>query len=331
MNKRLFLPKSKIVFLLFFNILMSLSSCSFLDEADEDCPEGCHIRFIYDYNMKFADAFSNEVKQVALYVFNENGTFVKVQEDKGDALKESNYFMRLRVDPGKYQLVAWGGLDGESFTPVSLTPGVSTIQDLKVSLNHLNFESNKDLHSLWHGGVVNLTVTGQYQEQVIDLTKDTHRVRVTLQNINGGAISDTAFRFEIIDDNSLMSYDNTLIPNKEITYRPYVTGQNSIDDTITKVFNSYAELHTGRIMADGKSRLKIFKVEDNSVVVDIPLAAYLTMVTEMESHKKEMTPQEYLDRQDEYSFVFFLDDNLSWMKIQIIVNGWTVRFNDTEF
>lgn len=328
MNKRLYNIRSKISnALLLFILIGTFSACSFMEDERTDCPEECHIRFKYDYNMKFADAFSNEVKQVTVYIFDENDRFVKMQTDQGDALKENNYFLKLGVSRGKYHIVAWAGLDGESFTANSLITGKSTLSDLRVALKKINNESKNDLHPLWHGEIKEITVTGVYQEEVVSLVKDTHYVSIVLQQINGTAVSDTAFHFEITDDNSLINYDNNIIPNGDLTYRPYVTKQNSVGD-VQPVTTAYAGIHTSRLMTDSKSRLRITKVQNGDVVVDIPLTAYL-MLTEMEGHQGEMTAQEYLDRQDEYSLVFFLDDNLSWFKTQIIINGWTVRFNSS--
>ncbi len=328
MDKCFYMLRNKIVYALLIVLVGVFSACSIMEDDRTDCPEECHIRFKYDYNMKFANAFANEVKQVALYIFDDKGHFVKFQTDEGKALKADDYYMSLNVAPGKYHLVAWAGLDGESFNAETLTPGVSTLTNLKVALQHINGESNKDLHPLWHGEVSEITVTGQYQEQIVSLVKDTHRVRVMLQNINGVSVDNAAFRFEITDDNSLINYDNSLIPNGRLTYYPYITGQNTVGD-IQSVTTVYAEMHTSRLIAGSQSRLRIIKAEDSSVVIDIPLTAYL-MLTEMEGHKEDMSAQEYLDRQDEYSLVFFLDDNLSWLKIQIIINGWTVRFNSSE-
>ncbi|WP_288326323.1 FimB/Mfa2 family fimbrial subunit, partial [uncultured Phocaeicola sp.] len=43
------------------------TSCdSILDEDDVDCSVEYRVKFKYDYNMKYADAFSREVSSVAL-------------------------------------------------------------------------------------------------------------------------------------------------------------------------------------------------------------------------------------------------------------------------
>ncbi len=44
----------------------------------------------------------------------------------------------------------------------------------------------------------------------------------------------------------------------------------------------------------------------------------------------DMQPQEFLDRQSEWSVVFFLSGDMSWIKTVIKINDWTVRINDSE-
>ena len=55
----------------------SFTSCSnILDEEDVDCSVEYRVKFKYDHNMKFADAFANEVRSVTLYAFDLDGKFV---------------------------------------------------------------------------------------------------------------------------------------------------------------------------------------------------------------------------------------------------------------
>ena len=41
-----------------------------------------------------------------------------------------------------------------------------------------------------------------------------------------------------------------------------------------------------------------------------------------------MDSQEFLDRESEWSMIFFLSPNLEWIKTYIKINDWTVRIND---
>ena len=43
-----------------------------------------------------------------------------------------------------------------------------------------------------------------------------------------------------------------------------------------------------------------------------------------------MTDQDYLDRQDEYSFVFFVDDGMNWLSASIFVNSWRVVLQNVD-
>lgn len=318
----------KIYRILALLVVTILSACSIYDDVSE-CYSGFHIRFKYDYNMKFADAFQNEVNHITLYVFDDKGTFVTSKTETGSVLKDKNYAMELDIPSGKYHLITWAGLSGQSFKLTQPTKSGFTLTDFKVLLNNVNRTSNTSLQSLWHGEIEDITVGTKYEDITISLTKDTKRIRVVLQQINGLQMTDNDFRFEVTDDNSLMDYDNSIIPNGIITYSPYSKGYNTVGDATTTTV-VYAESHTGRLMTESKARLKVFRQSDNSEIIDIPLIDYL-LLTELEGHKESMTPQEYFDRQDEYSLIFFLDDNLSWLKTQIIVNGWTVRFNDGTF
>ena len=43
-----------------------------------------------------------------------------------------------------------------------------------------------------------------------------------------------------------------------------------------------------------------------------------------------MDLQEYLDREDRYSMIFFVDENLTLIRSVIQINGWIIQLNDFE-
>jgi len=76
-----------------FGLMMAVTlgsavvSCdSILDEDDVDCSVEYRVKFKYDYNMKYADAFSREVSSVALYAFDDNGKLVYQKTEAGGVL-----------------------------------------------------------------------------------------------------------------------------------------------------------------------------------------------------------------------------------------------------
>ena len=72
----------------------TMVSCSdILEEEVVDCSVNYRVKFKYDHNMKFADAFANEVRSVTLYAFDQEGKFVYQRTEQGDILGEDGYTM----------------------------------------------------------------------------------------------------------------------------------------------------------------------------------------------------------------------------------------------
>ena len=67
---------------------------------------------------------------------------------------------------------------------------------------------------------------------------------------------------------------------------------------------------------------------EGKTVLSIPFTDYALLVKG--NYNRKMTDQEYLDRQDEYNFIFFLDSNQNWLSASIIVNSWRVVLNNTD-
>ena len=90
---------------------VTMVSCSnILDEEVVDCSVEYRVKFKYDHNMKFADAFANEVRSVTLYAFDQDGKFVYQRTEQGDILGEDGYTMPVEVEAGDYRFVTWAGL-----------------------------------------------------------------------------------------------------------------------------------------------------------------------------------------------------------------------------
>lgn len=322
----------------------AMASCdSVLDHEEGDCTVKYRVRFKYDYNMKFANAFANEVKTVTLYAFDEKGQFIYQKTEEGEMLKTDDYSMQVDIEPGDYHLVAWAGLNDESFSIPLLTPGASDIEELTVKTNRIaktraNGENenlvDKQLSSLWHGeSVQSFTRSGRENIITIDLVKNTNTLRIVLHQMDGVNIDINKFDFAIYDDNGWMNYDNTLLEDDLLTYKPYskssgTTTRAGEDGENTPISVAVAQLSVTRLIADNNPILRITNNETNEVVIQLSLIEYIKLLR-MEEYTN-MSDQEYLDRQDEYSMTFFLDKNMTWLKTQIIINGWTIRLNDTE-
>lgn len=110
-------------------LLLGASACDYIHD-DTLPPCEFRLHYVYDYNMKFADAFQHEVDQVSLFICDDQGTFLRQRQIEGDELKAND--IRLDLPPGTYYLVSWAGLDEGTYQLPQLTPGTSPVEDIRV-------------------------------------------------------------------------------------------------------------------------------------------------------------------------------------------------------
>ena len=324
--------------------MLAASSCKdgLIFDGEGDCGIYYRIRFKYDYNIKFADAFANEVNSVALYVFDENGVLVeKIAATDKEVLSSETFEIPIEIAPGNYTLMAWGGLmDEESFDMLADTQvGKTKREELQVRMHRQYDENGKatvseDLLPLFHGSMP-LEVKdlpGTFTE-TMSLMKNTNVIRILLHEISGHNIDASKFIFEINDDNGLYDWDNTILDDELITYSAWhqSTGSADVDDTdvkaVTSVSVALAELTIGRMRAGDSPVLHIKDRETGEDVFRIPVADYALLVKG--NYRQGMGDQEYLDRQDEYTMTFFLDEG-EWVSSVIYINSWRVVLNNSE-
>lgn len=294
-----------------------MTSC---DSFNEDLPE-CRlfVKFKYDYNMEFADAFHSQVDKVELYVFDKDGKFLFKQTEEGSTLGTGSYLMEVKLPVGQYQFMAWAGAH-DSYDITSLQAGVSSIADLKLQLKREEtLIIDKELEPLWYGEINNVDFTGTTdQTEIINLIKDTNKVRFVFQGSNEDSwgIDVNAYTYEIIESNGYLAHDNSLLGDDNLSFRPYHIEQKNLAAGIV-------ELNTMRFLANRNARFVVTEKATGKKVFNINLTDFLVM-TKIEGHN--MSAQEYLDRESEYKIVFFFADNDPWLVLQININGWTWYF-----
>jgi hypothetical protein len=216
--------------------------------------------------------------------------------------------------------------------------GKTKLQELQVRMHRDHNASGdavveKDLLPLYHGSmeIVVDDVEGTYKH-TMSLMKDTNVVRILLHDISGHEVNADHFIFEIEDSNGLYDWDNTLLEDEQITYKAWYKESVSAE-TETKsraqesVGGALAELTIGRIRAERTTKLRIRSSETGEDIVRLPLTEYALLVKGY--YREGMSNQEYLDRQDEYTLTFFLDEG-EWVSSVIYINSWRVVINNTE-
>lgn len=337
--------------LLFLGLILisgyGLTSCdSFIYDDEGDCDPYYKVRFVYDMNMKFADAFPQEVNELTLYVVdNATGSIVWSTQESGEALKADGYTVDVPVNPGCYTLLAWAG---EGHTTHFEVADANHYKNLQCSLLRERDSAgeahvNHDLNRLYHGRLdaQDFPESQGVHIYTVPLVKNTNDFHIVLQHISGEPVDADAFTYEITDNNGLMDWDNSLMPDEQLHYHAWETrsGVASIvwpgspelkpASRVQSQFSAaVAELTTARMVKGQDMRLTIREKENNETVLSVPVIDYCLLVKGR--YDRVMTDQEYLDRQDDYSMVFFLDSHNRWVNTQIYINSWHVIFNNSE-
>lgn len=86
--------------------LFAFVSCDGLVyDYEGDCSVTYRLKFRYDKNLKWADAFANEVTSVHVYAFDPSGVLVWQQEEQMNPATAEDYSMQLDLPAGNYKLL----------------------------------------------------------------------------------------------------------------------------------------------------------------------------------------------------------------------------------
>ena len=311
-------------------------SCNTIYDDQSDCPRGISLRFVYDYNMEYVNSFHKKGDCLSLFVFDDSGRLVGRYDETGEALRSEDYEMNLSLDEGRYTLLAYGGIACENasfelsgFPSKVLLPSVA---DLRLSLKGDVHESSSSLHPLFYGlNYVDVTGKEDFIRDTVQMVKNTNNFRIILQQASGKPLYSKDFVISISDDNALLDGLNEPLRNGGINYAPWTSGEKLIggsEEDETAVSVAYAELSTSRLTTGTGARLKIARADNGETILNIPLSEYLLLLRS--DLYAEMKAQEFLDRESEWSMIFFLDDGLRWINTRIVINDWVVRINNTD-
>lgn len=64
---------------------------------------------------------------MTLYAFDDNGNLAYQKVEEGEILADGMLCHEIDIDDQQYHLIAWAGLDDQSFAYPLLTPGVSKL------------------------------------------------------------------------------------------------------------------------------------------------------------------------------------------------------------
>ena len=312
-------------------------------EADsgQDCTTYRRVHFVFDMNMLFSDAFAHEVDTVTLYANDASGKIVYTKREAVADIVSRGYMDVNDLPSGTYTFRVWA--TGEDRYDNSYTYGDDIIDRedtarLTVTVNRDNAEVNHDLTPLFFGVTRNVDMTdyqyGGVRETTVYLTKDTNVFRIVLQNLSGANLTPDDFSFYLTDNNGKLDCNNNVIDDEQLTYRAWsvTSGEAGVatgsDNTVTSVSAVVAEITTNRLIKGHDMRLHIINKSDGKEVVNIPVIDYCLLVKG--NYNKNISDQEYLDREDHYDMVFFIDNQHNWLSASIYINSWRVVLQSAD-
>lgn len=257
--------------------LTSLSSC--MKDDITSCPTAkLSLKFDYTYNVKEADAFSAEVKNLNVYVFDKNGKFVDNYTESADKFETGHKMEITDLQAGKYTFVclardkqpaAMGtraeGDDETEFSFTKLTPGISTINDLQEEMGKKNEEESvNDKHfTALYTAQDSLNFDGENDVQgKLSLMKCTKTYRVVMLPFEPDQEGFTAENFdvEIKGSAALLDYKGDKVKPKAITYLPYEKKLVENHSGKTEVEGEYVE----KALVYDLSSSRMFETKDDN-------------------------------------------------------------------
>lgn len=356
--------------------LTTMSSC--IKEDMDDCPPAISkvaLQFDYTYNVKQADAFAAEVKNINVYAFDENGKFFDSYIESREKFETGHTMEITGLKDGKYtfvclardrQVMSRAEDDEMEFSFASLTPGVSTIDDLTERMGKDNGEEIKndkefaalytaktqvDFQRLNQKGNEGTVVTS-----TLSLMKCTKTYRIVLLPYENDQADFKPENFDVRIEGSAawLDHKGEKVKNERITYLPYnmerranydgahtEVNEEPVDQALIYDLSSsrmFERQNDRRVVRDGDKsnyddkRIIITDLRDKDHPIELfnhSLPWFLALCGEKVNQNWD--DQEYLDREDHYVLMFYVSDKRDYNMItKVNVNGWNVNIKDTE-
>nr|WP_287843918.1 FimB/Mfa2 family fimbrial subunit [Prevotella sp.] len=356
--------------------LTTMSSC--IKEDMDDCPPAISkvaLQFDYTYNVKQADAFAAEVKNINVYAFDENGKFFDSYIESREKFETGHTMEITGLKDGKYtfvclardrQVMSRAEDDEMEFSFASLTPGVSTIDDLTERMGKDNGEGIKndkefaalytaktqvDFQRLNQNGNEGTVVTS-----TLSLMKCTKTYRIVLLPYENDQADFKPENFDVRIEGSAawLDHNGEKVKNEGITYLPYnMERRANYDGAHTEVNEEPVDqaliydLSSSRMFERQSDRRAVrdgdkSKYDDKRIIItdlrdkDHPIELFNHSLPWFlalcgEKVNQNWDDQEYLDREDHYVLMFYVSDKRDYNMItKVNVNGWNVNIKDTE-
>lgn len=356
---------------LFVAAVAVMTSCSMMTEDLPECETLVRVSIKYDYNIQRADMFHDHAGMVRLFVIDaDNETVVRdvtySNRDNNDMLKMDNnrYFTVTFNDlPGghnyRFMAVALQRPYDETIVPAT-DKFIGTFPNIGENANKLTMRLTRSdvadqdnrhrvtapdcgLDTLWIGNTTKPVFVPEYAGKnvvvadTLSLVRDTKYLTLTLRQLDDRtAIFDNQFRIEIVDKNGFLAWNNQLINDDLLLYKPHAQWTSEVLNSDNEVIERAAhyDISFSRLMYymnNQNASLRVYNVETEEVVADINLPSILSQgrnAFEIYNY----SPQEYLDREYDYDLdMFLLGGKWQYINVKVNIAAWVIRIQREKF
>lgn len=306
-------------------LLLSITSCTWVPDETEECPYGFWLKIRYTYNILDVEAAPRYINDVTVYIYDSGGKYVnRIYASRGE-LEAQDYKVKVQDLPeGDYQFVVWSGTSNSQY---SLIEDTQPIETFRLALNAKANISNVQLPALFHGYLPTVHYSDSYAIHNVEMVKNTNQLNCLIVSVDKTVTLDPAeYVMSFVADNGTMDAHNQLDTKGNITYEPYSSGSMKIDDPDYGALSGLEyNISTLRLLKDQNSRVILKKKSTGKEIFNISFPEYMGMIGSFYTNLgRPLSVQEYLDRQDFYTVVFFLSGDLEQL-IQLQVNSWRLR------
>ena len=319
--------------------MLLLSSC--IRDDITLCTNVFEVKLTYDYNMHGENILAREANRANVYVFDRDSILISVTTQEGD-LSSIHPVSVSSPYSDKYHFVAVARSSDikNEYADVMIPEmivGQSKLQEFKTALKL--FEGNVQKCKLnnfliGYASSEERIEGGRSSEIDIRMKKLNKDLRIVLLPVQGGkslAISSFDFGVEDKFGDGSVDYKFEPLSGSFITYKPYSiktvadnSGYSILDSDAGRAVT--ADLSTARLISSYKPEIVIKNNETDFEIIRLDLTWLISL-----ADRNQWDLQEYLDREDKYTFTFFIDgDSDTLIKTKIIVNDWYISIEDIE-
>ena len=308
--------------------VLLITSCTWVKD-DEDCDYGFWLNLHYTYNILAVEAAPEYIDEVSIYIYDTTGNYVKRIDVSQQDLKAKNHRVLVEgLDEGDYQFVVWSGINKSQY---AIMNDRTKMQDFRLSLAGSSLNSAIKLPDLYYGKLSTVHYDEVHAVHDVYMIKNTNELACGIVTLSKDVkFEPDEFTMKIVSANGTMDVQDSLVSDKLITYEPYKQDTVTINDDQNnrKLHGIESSISTLRLMEKTDSRLILEKKSTGQQLVNISFPEFIGMVGPLYTNLgRPLTVQEYLDRQDFFSIIFILSEDLNQL-LDIQINSWRVRLFD---